>query len=266
VRYQAPDDISRSVDESTFYQILLFLWLVLAAVTFVALFFVTAPYGRFQRSSWGWAIQARWGWVAMEVPALLSFVVLYLISDRRGSAVSMLLLILWTSHYAHRSLIYPFRLGGNRSSMNLPVITLGACFNVGNGYLNARYLFTIGPELSPSWLLNPRFILGLLLFLVGFTLNYHSDRVLARLRRRSQAGGYAIPLGGAYRFVSCPNYLGEIVEWGGWALVCSSAGSIAFLLWTAANLVPRAIRTHHWYRDNFEDYPSRRKALLPFIV
>jgi hypothetical protein len=38
-----------------------------------------------------------------------------------------------------------------------------------------------------------------------------------------------------------------------------------FLVWTIANLAPRAIAHHKWYGETFPDYPPGRKALLPFI-
>ena len=45
----------------------------------------------------------------------------------------------------------------------------------------------------------------------------------------------------------------------------SLAGVVIFLI-TAGNLVPRAFATHKWYREKFADYPSGRKALIPFVV
>jgi hypothetical protein len=41
---------------------------------------------------------------------------------------------------------------------------------------------------------------------------------------------------------------------------------LAFALYTAANLVPRALRHHAWYRERFVDYPSERKALIPYLL
>jgi 3-oxo-5-alpha-steroid 4-dehydrogenase 1 len=32
-----------------------------------------------------------------------------------------------------------------------------------------------------------------------------------------------------------------------------------------ANLIPRARSNHKWYLENFSDYPSERKALVPKI-
>jgi 3-oxo-5-alpha-steroid 4-dehydrogenase 1 len=253
------------MDESTFYHWLVIAWMVLAAATFVVLFFVTAPYGRFTRNGWGPRINARWGWILMETPVLITFLVLYALSDRKSNPVSIVLLAFWIAHYAHRSFAYPFRLHSSRPSITVSVIVMGAVFNVGNGYLNGRYLFALGPELQASWLRDPRFIAGACLFWIGYALNQYSDQVLISLRSDGETG-YKIPRGGAYRYVSCPNYLGEMIEWGGWALACWNLGALAFLVWTVANLAPRAFRTHRWYRSEFPDYPPERKALLPFII
>ena len=41
--------------------------------------------------------------------------------------------------------------------------------------------------------------------------------------------------------------------------------AVAFVVWTLANLVPRAIRNHRWYHDKFPDYPPERRALVPYL-
>lgn len=253
------------MSELTFYHWLVIAWMAVAVCTFFALFFVTAPYGRFTRQGWGPQMNARWGWILMETPVLITFLVLYGVSDRKSNAASIVLLVFWLAHYVHRALVYPFRVRSSRPSITAGVIVLGAAFNIGNGYLNGRYLFALGPELDSSWLTDPRFVAGVLLFWLGFALNQHSDHVLIELRGDGK-NGYRIPYGGAYRFVSCPNYLGEMIEWGGWALACWNLGALAFFVWTVANLAPRAFKTHRWYRQQFPDYPPNRKALLPFIV
>ncbi len=51
------------MDEATFYSWLLRGWLVLAALVFVALLAVQAPYGRYARSGWGPTVSATFGWV-----------------------------------------------------------------------------------------------------------------------------------------------------------------------------------------------------------
>ena len=66
--------------------------------------------------------------------------------------------------------------------------------------------------------------------------------------------------------MSCPNYLGEIVEWIGWAILTWSLAGASFAVWTAANLAPRALSNHRWYREQFTDYPPARRALIPFVL
>ena len=86
------------------------------------------------------------------------------------------------------------------------------------------------------------------------------------LERWLRKNRYKIPRGGPYRLVSCPNYLGEMVEWGGWALLTWSMPGLAFAAWTAANLLPRAMTHHRWYQDKFPDYPRERRAVIPFLL
>jgi protein-S-isoprenylcysteine O-methyltransferase Ste14 len=66
--------------------------------------------------------------------------------------------------------------------------------------------------------------------------------------------------------VSCPNYFGEMIEWTGWAIATLSWPGLVFALWTAANLVPRALKHHAWYHAKFVDYPPARKAIIPFML
>ena len=92
----------------------------------------------------------------------------------------------------------------------------------------------------------------------------HSDRVLINLRKPGETG-YKIPVGGGYRWVTAPNYLGEILEWTGWAILTWSTAGLSFAVFTMANLAPRAFSNHTWYRENFPDYPPERKALIPYL-
>jgi len=69
-----------------------------------------------------------------------------------------------------------------------------------------------------------------------------------------------------YRYVSCPNYLGEILEWAAWAVLTWSLVGLVFAIWTGANLIPRALAHHKWYQEKFPDYPKDRKAIIPFLL
>ena len=60
-----------SATEETIYNVLLIAGFVTAAVVFVTLYFLSAPYGRHGRTGWGPALPPRVGWVLMEIPAAL---------------------------------------------------------------------------------------------------------------------------------------------------------------------------------------------------
>ncbi len=148
----------------------------------------------------------------------------------------------------------------------MPLLTaaLAIVFNSVNAYANGYYLFTLSGGYARDWLSDPRFLIGLAIFVLGFAINRYSDYILKRLRQPGETD-YKIPEGGLYRWISCPNYLGEIVQWIGWTIATWSLPGLAFAVWTAANLIPRARSNHRWCLDRFADYPRSRKALFPGV-
>jgi 3-oxo-5-alpha-steroid 4-dehydrogenase 1 len=249
--------------EARLFHDLIVALVVLSAVTFVVLSAITAPYGRHARAGWGPMVTSTVGWVVMELPASLVFVAVYLSGEHRADAVPLVLLALWQLHYANRAFVYPFRRRGGDKPMPLAVAALGFSFNVANAYLNARFL-THFAHYPAGWLADPRFLVGVALFFAGFVINQQADEILRTLRAPGERG-YKIPRGGLYRFVSAPNYFGELVEWIGFALAAWSPAALVFVVWTAANLAPRAWANHRWYRRTFPDYPPERRALVPFL-
>jgi 3-oxo-5-alpha-steroid 4-dehydrogenase 1 len=251
------------VSETTVYRGLLIGWSVVGLTVFIALFFIAAPYGRHVRKGWGYAVGNRLGWVLMEAPAPLAFAVFLFISGN-FSLTGIVFLAMWEAHYLHRAFIYPFSLRGAARRMPLSVVSMGFLFNLMNGYLNGRYIFTFSGGYHTDWLRDPRFILGAMLFITGYVINRRADLVLRRLRRPGESG-YKISYDRLYRWVSSPNYLGEITIWLGWALATWSLPGLVFAFWTVANLLPRARANHAWYKTNFPDYPPERKALIPGV-
>jgi 3-oxo-5-alpha-steroid 4-dehydrogenase 1 len=239
-------------------------WLVVAAAIFVLLRFVSAPYGRHARAGWGPTLDATVAWILMEAPAPLGMALMFILGDRTTSPTAIVFLVLWELHYVHRAFVFPLRRRGSGKRTPLLIVTFALVFNCANAYLIGHWLFSLGPALGPTWLLDPRFLVGVVLFLGGLGANIHADEVLKRLRARTPSG-YGRPDGGLYHLVSCPNYLGELVEWGGFALLTCSLPALLFAAWTAANLVPRARSNHEWYRRTFPDYPGNRKAIIPFV-
>ena len=241
---------------------LTWVWLALALPIAVSLCFINAPYGRHNQGTWGPLISARSGWLLMESPAVIVPAGAFVWVRGWESPVMLVFFLIWQAHYVHRAWIYPFRLPSTSSPMPVLLMLMGLAFNLINGSLQGAWLF-IHPTIdSSAWLGNWRFVTGSMVFGIGLVINMDSCNRLLRLRKENP-GEYSIPGGGIFRWVSCPNYLGEIVEWIGWALLTWSPAGLAFAAWTMANLVPRARAHHQWYRGQFPDYPAKRKALIP---
>lgn len=247
-----------------FYTIIL-VWCAIAILSFFALLFIPAPYGRHNTKEWRYSINGAIGWVLLEFPSAIAFLFFYLAADDPTDFFSLFFLLLWEAHYFHRSFIFALRRKEAAKPMALVIVISGIIFNLINGSLNGYWLYFISPGYPKSWLYNPQFIIGVALFFIGFGINFVADEQLLKLRR---AGGYryGIPNGLLYRYISCPNYFGEIIEWLGFALATGSPAAYAFVLWTCANLIPRALSHHQWYKKQFLDYPEERKAVIPFIL
>jgi len=248
--------------EKFLFFILLWGWMGVAGIIFIFLFFMTAPYGRYHRSGWGPALDSRLGWILMEVPAALGFGIWYFSGKHSATPTAIIFFCMWEAHYLYRTFVYPFRLRGSRKMIPGLVAGMAFFFNLINSYLNGRHISHFSGGYTTQWIIDPRFIIGVILFLAGFLINHHSDGILRKLRK---PGGteYRIPREGLFRWVSCPNYFGEILEWTGWAIATWSLTGLAFALWTIANLVPRARYHHQWYHQHFNDYPEKRKILIP---
>ncbi len=252
------------ISEPQVHAWLVLLVFVLAALTFFLLLRINAPYGRFSRDGWGPTIPARVGWVLFESPAVVVFAVVYFAGQFALERVPLILLVAWQFHYLGRTFLYPLRMREQGKRIPVAIVVMAILFNILNAYINARWISHLG-SYPDDWLTTAPFLAGLTLFAAGWLINQHADRQLLGLREPGQTH-YSVPRGGLYRFVSCPNYLGEIIEWIGWAVMTWSLAGLAFAVFTTANLLPRALATHRWYRARFPDYPPARRAVIPFLV
>jgi len=248
---------------STLYEVCLWGIFALAPITLVFLLFVAAPYGRHARGGFGPGVPARLAWVLMESPAVFGFAAFFFLGQDAFSVVPLALFALWQLHYVDRTLLYPLRIRPGARPTPLLVVASGFFFQVVNVYLNGTWIS--GGHYASDWLLDPRFLGGVALFLLGFGINRWADRVLRNLRAPGETG-YKIPRGGLYELIACPNYFGELLEWVGWALATYSLAGLSFAAFTAANLIPRALANRRWYREQFPDYPPSRRAMIPFLL
>ncbi|KAL7554801.1 hypothetical protein ACHAWF_018341 [Thalassiosira exigua] len=285
--------MAASDEEIRLHNLLARLFLFSALPTYlVTRYLIVAPFGRHvpkaSSSGYRWwygrAISARCSWFLFECPNLLwSW---YCLQHWRDpdifSSTNAILLFLFTLHYVNRSIIYPLRMNPKSQKVPLIVTVFAILVTSWNGYLQCFYLVQVVKfdPLSLSLSLdNMQRWLGICLFFVGMGVNVHSDGVLRNLRRRGPAGRnenkqqsaeheYYIPRSPFFKYISCPNLAGEILEWFGFALASQfSLPSVAFFVYTSSNLIPRAVAHHEWYLRKFDDYPTERKwALIPFVV
>jgi 3-oxo-5-alpha-steroid 4-dehydrogenase 1 len=244
------------------YKIAIYLIFIFAGIVFVLLFFVSAPYGKFLRKGWGKVIKSKWAWMIMEFPSPLLMLFFYLTSAQKG-VPQIIFLIFWLAHYLHRTFIYPFTQSGHDKAYPFVLVSMAFIFNCFNGFINGWNLSH--GMYSFSWIMIPRFWIGVLLFITGFIINKTADEKLRKMRKNNP-GEYVIPTGWLFNYISSPHYFGEIIEWAGFAVMTWSLPGLAFSVFTFANLFPRAIGSHKWYRANFSEYPKNRKALIPFLI
>ncbi len=250
----------------TVYYNLLYVWMALALIVFPIMLKVTVPYGRHTSTSWGPTLKNRWGWFIMELPVLIVFSWFFFTGSAEKTWPVYIFYGLFMLHYINRIFVFPFRLKENGKRMPWLIVFMALFFNVVNGFFNGYWFGTLSAGRYPdSWFEGPFFIVGIFLFFSGMYVNLKSDNRLLALRKGGKKG-YYIPYGFLFKYVSSPNLLGEIIEWTGWAIMSWSLPSFSFALWTAANLIPRAMDHHRWYHKKFSHYPKERKALFPYIL
>lgn len=248
----------------SWFEIFTYSWIGIAVITLITLVAtkIRAPYGRHSNNQWGKMIPNKWGWIIMELPALLIVPIMVLAGPAKIDWFAMLLIGLWTLHYFNRTLVFPFRIRTKGKKMPLTIVYSAIAFNSVNGFLNGYYLgFLYEPSnvTYTDW----NILLGVLIFFLGMSINHKADSKLIALRKNNT--DYQIPRGWLFEYISCPNHFGEIVEWLGYAIIAWNLPSLSFAVWTFCNLVPRTLNHHEWYFEKFKDYPKNRKAVIPFI-
>ena len=242
--------------------ILTLIWILSGILLFPVLIKIKAPYGRHASKKWGITISNKIGWILMELPALLICPIYYILQNTNLYTINTIFILLWVLHYFNRTIIYPLRIKTKGKRMPLIIAASALFFNLINGLINGYYLSNTNYLEINYYIL----LLGLIIFFIGLIININSDNKLIGLRLKNEENKYVIPNGGLFNYISCPNFFGELIEWLGFAIITLNLGSLSFFIWTFINLVPRAISHHKWYKENFNDYPKNRKAIIPKLL
>ncbi len=244
-----------------------------ALFTLVGSLFVASPYGRFASPKMGLSLHPKLGWWLMELPATVVFVWFYLRGPQAFEPMPLVLGLIWMIHYGNRGWFFPLALRAarkRRSTFSVSVMAMGMFVTAIHGYLNAELFTRYGTWLNDAWFRDPRFLVGLAIYYSGFFIILRSEWIMRNLRDpvKLEAGEaeYKIPYGGLFRYVSSPQYFGELIAWAGFTILTWGLPGLMIFLISAANLVPRAFATHRWYREKFPDYPRERKVLIPNVL
>jgi len=234
----------------------------------------TAPYGRYAEAipfgiSWGFRVNGKLAWIIQEAPSLFIPIVLYVVgpAEVKDQLVNRILLGMFVFHYFNRTIIFPLQIRGGKPTP-FYIMLFAFCFTTINGYIQGKYLTAIHAyDDDDNYVQSMRFWIGIAVFWLGVGINWHSDYILRNLRKPGEKG-YKVPYGGMFYHVSGANFLGEIMEWVGFAIACNGGvPAITFALNTAFNIGPRAVHHHRWYLEKFEDYHELgRCALIPFLL
>ncbi|MGB3154559.1 MAG: hypothetical protein WBB06_08160, partial [Chitinophagaceae bacterium] len=159
------------------YQNIMFTWIGLAVFIFFLLLKITAPYGRYTSTKWGPLVSNKFGWLLMELPALLVLVLFLGPVFTTLSAPSWIMIGLFCFHYINRTFIFPFRLHTKGKKMPLVIVSSGIFFNLVNGF-SLGYYFVHFAIYTNAWLTDMRFLSGLVIFFIGMLINWKADNRL----------------------------------------------------------------------------------------
>lgn len=175
------------------FQTIMYCWIGMAVIIFFLLLKITAPYGRHTSNRWGPLVSNKYGWLLMEIPALIVLGGFLLPVSNKISFASWFMIGLFCFHYINRTFIFPFRLHTKGKKMPLVIVASGIFFNLVNGF-SLGYYFVHFANYSSEWFTDIRFIAGLIIFFAGMYINWKTDNMLIDLRRPEETH-YVIPKG-----------------------------------------------------------------------
>ncbi|XP_055626159.1 polyprenol reductase [Toxorhynchites rutilus septentrionalis] len=133
------------------------------------------------------------------------------------------------------------------------------------------FVRTDGSLLPYRFELSPRIACWIAVFVYAWRYQFQSNLILASLRK-DRSGNvitqkHSVPKGGYFELVSSPHMFFEIVMYTAlYAIIARNTSAAYVLVWVISNQTMNSWLTHQWYRENFKDYPSTRRALIPYVL
>lgn len=236
----------------------------LAILNLIIQFIVAIPYGKHDKGDGSLRVPLRLSFaISQFLTGIVVFSVTYFLQRHFHRPVNIIMYCFFTLHYINRSIVDTFANRHSQTKVTIWIPLLATLTTMFYHYINAQFIGEA--RFCNGYYFDPRFIIGVVIFATGFVLNRVSDAQLILLRTDYKDRNYQIPSGCSFCLISCPNYLGEMIEWLGWVIMTWSLSAVVWFLFSASTFIPRARHHHKWYVSHFDDYPPRRKALLPLI-
>ncbi|KAL1506322.1 hypothetical protein ABEB36_005710 [Hypothenemus hampei] len=112
--------------------------------------------------------------------------------------------------------------------------------------------------------------IAILIFLWAWKHQYVCNKILADLRKNKEGkvvnSEYKLPEGDWFEYLTAPHQTAEIIMYGClmWILWNNITWFFVFS-WVVCNQVETILLSHWWYQKKFENFPKKRKALIPFL-
>lgn len=260
--------------DPTLLYVQIFVFSSMTIAFLLGLFGAAASHGRFHKTNRkSFMVSDEIAWIFQESPNLiitLFYLIKAIIFDTKQNKINIFLICLYFLHYIHRTLIFPIILSEKKTKKKWPfeIMILAFIFCICNGFMQNRSIL-INAEYPEGYLMKTNVILGVFVFLIGMFINIYHDYRILYLKRNNigNIDGYVVPTGGLYEFISAPNYLGEIIEWVGFAIACNTSSAWLFAYTTFCAIFPRGLNYHKWYIEKFgNNYPKHRMAIIPYVI
>ena len=204
--------------------------------------FGAAPTGKFNSGMLGLKAGLPVGiaWWTMEQPSFLVPVVSLVCYFRAGNSFhpGVLFLCMFALHYLQRAFVYPWLSRGRPYPLHAWCSAM--LFTTVNGTLQANWLLYGGAYegATSSLLMSPRCMLGYTVYAYGMLSNIQADYILRTLRKPGETE-YRVPRGGLFEYISGAHFVGEIIEWSGYAIAAWSYAPLVFAAFNCAHRLPQ---------------------------
>jgi len=157
----------------------------------------------------------------------------------------------------------------SNSTMNITHYIVGFAhyFCTGSGYLCEAPGFISGSSaVMSSFSVSSLSVTLSLIFTVAWYHQLEAHKIFANLKIKN-SNTHSIPEGSLFKYVSCPHYMCEIIMYTCLMGILGTSHKTGVLVWAwvTINQVIAATMSHQWYLTKFEEYPTGRKAIIPFI-